>query len=209
MLQLRDIMTTDLVTVTPRTTLRDTVALLASRHLSGAPVVDGATVVGVVSASDILAFETSASRVREEEASAPSDDWAALPGWEGGEAPPPHFFRDEVRPMEDETTARPAPAAGGRDPLAEHTVGEVMTRRLYALRPTLDAGAAADRMRSAGVHRVLVMEGGRLLGLVSAMDLVRAVADHRIVGRRFVFDVPRGTGEEPEEIREGEDAPPL
>src|SRR5450759_2014620 len=52
MLKVRDIMTTDVVTVTPHTTLRDAIELFAKRHVSGAPVIDGVEVVGVVSTSD-------------------------------------------------------------------------------------------------------------------------------------------------------------
>jgi CBS-domain-containing membrane protein len=59
MLRVRDIMTTDVVTVTPHTTLRDAIELFAKRHVSGAPVIDGEKVVGVVSTSDVLGFEAS------------------------------------------------------------------------------------------------------------------------------------------------------
>ena len=51
MLALRDIMTADVVTVSPQTTLREAMELLAQRHLSGAPVVSGGELVGVVSAT--------------------------------------------------------------------------------------------------------------------------------------------------------------
>ena len=41
MLRLRDIMTTDVVTVSPESTIREAMELFASRHISGAPVVAG------------------------------------------------------------------------------------------------------------------------------------------------------------------------
>ena len=40
-LRLRDIMTTDALTVTPETTVREAMELLARHHVSGAPVVSG------------------------------------------------------------------------------------------------------------------------------------------------------------------------
>jgi CBS domain-containing protein len=200
MLRLRDIMTTDVVTVTPRTTLRDAAELFAARHVSGAPVVEGAKVVGVLSVSDILTFEASTPGVPTEAGEAEaSGEWGEIPGWEVEGAAPVPFFR-EAAATADETWSElpepggvaaegPAEAAGPEwDPLSEHTVAEAMTRPVYALRPTLDVSAAADRMRSAGIHRVLVMEGGTLLGVVTTMDLVRAVADHRITDRAFVPD---------------------
>lgn len=42
MLRLRDIMTKDVLTVTQDLAVRDAMALLASRHVSGAPVIDKA-----------------------------------------------------------------------------------------------------------------------------------------------------------------------
>ena len=56
MLAVRDIMTTDVVTVTPESTIREVMETLSTNHLSGAPVVTGNRVVGVISTSDILSF---------------------------------------------------------------------------------------------------------------------------------------------------------
>lgn len=197
MLRLRDIMTTDVVTVSPRMTLRDAAELLSARHVGGAPVVDGARVVGVLSASDILTFEASTPTVPTDAgADAGADaaeEWDELPGWEVLGEPPASFFGqasggEAWTELPEGVAESDASAARGWDPLAAHTVAEAMSRRVFALRPTLDVAAAADRMRSAGVHRVLVMEDDALLGLVTTMDLARAVADHRIVDRRLVFD---------------------
>jgi CBS domain-containing protein len=52
-----DVMTTDVLTVGSETPLREVAALLASRRISGLPVVDEGRVVGVVSEGDILAKE--------------------------------------------------------------------------------------------------------------------------------------------------------
>jgi CBS domain-containing protein len=43
-------------------------------------------------------------------------------------------------------------------------------------------------MRRMGVHRLLVVDDGQLAGIVSSMDIVRAVADHKLEVRRFVFN---------------------
>ena len=56
MLRLRDIMTTDVLTVSPELTIRDAMALLSTRHVSGAPVVASGKVVGVLSGTDLLEF---------------------------------------------------------------------------------------------------------------------------------------------------------
>ena len=54
-MRVRDLMTTDVLSVTPETPLKDVGQLLADRRISGIPVVDGAgRVLGVVSEADIL-----------------------------------------------------------------------------------------------------------------------------------------------------------
>src|SRR3954469_17416933 len=58
MLRLRDIMTTELATLTPEMTLTDAVAVLADNHVGGAPVTRGDKVVGLFSASDLLTYLT-------------------------------------------------------------------------------------------------------------------------------------------------------
>jgi CBS domain-containing protein len=57
-MKIRDLMTTDVVTVTPDTTLKDAAALLVERRISGLPVVDASgRVLGVLSEADILVKE--------------------------------------------------------------------------------------------------------------------------------------------------------
>ena len=138
MLKLRDIMTTDVVTVSPDTTLRDAAELLATRHVGGAPVRDGDKVVGVVSMSDILSFEAStpttpqSNEPREETA----DDWDELPAWDTDDEPPARFFTDLWAAAGAEVTTRIVePATPEWDLLAEHTVAEAMTRSAYWLPP--------------------------------------------------------------------------
>ena len=53
----RDLMSTDVVTVAPDLSLRSAAELFAARHLGGAQVMAGSRMVGVISTSDILAFE--------------------------------------------------------------------------------------------------------------------------------------------------------
>lgn len=54
--------------------------------------------------------------------------------------------------------------------------GDVMTQELVTVPPLLPLPQVAGRMADARVHRVLVEDGDKLVGLVSSMDLVRALA---------------------------------
>ncbi len=55
MLEAKDIMTTDLITVTEQTLVREAIDLLAENKITGLPVIDGDNrLVGIVSEKDIL-----------------------------------------------------------------------------------------------------------------------------------------------------------
>ena len=43
---------------------------------------------------------------------------------------------------------------------------------------------AADKMRTAGVHRALVIDEDALIGIVTTTDIADAVADHRLTADR-------------------------
>jgi CBS domain-containing protein len=57
------------------------------------------------------------------------------------------------------------------------SVESAMTRLLYAVRPTDPALAAVRLMAAENIHRVVVVnERGALIGIVTSMDVVRALA---------------------------------
>lgn len=190
MLQIRDAMTRDVLTVTPETTLREAAELFTSRHVSGAPVLDGQRVVGVVSATDVLEFVATSPpvpgpRTDEQEVG----EWAELPASEPGDAAAGAFFAEMWEDADAETTQRFADSDGPEwDVFAEHTVQEVMTRAVCVLPSTQSIPAAAEYMKTAGVHRLLVIDEGKLVGIITSTDIARAVADHRLQERRLVFD---------------------
>ena len=190
MLKLSDIMTPDVLTVTPETTVRDAMELLAGRHISGAPVVVRDRVVGVVSTTDLLDFAAELPAVPAEPADALElGDSEPAAEWEDGAGVPSAFFSELWSDAGAALEARCQQAASAEwDPLVEHTVAEVMTRRVCSLPPSATVEAAVEYMARAGVHRVLVMDGARLVGIVSTHDIVRAVAARRLADRTAVFN---------------------
>jgi CBS domain-containing protein len=56
-MQIKDVMSTSVVAVTPTTTLKDVAHTLLDRHVAGVPVVADGCVVGFVSESDVVAAE--------------------------------------------------------------------------------------------------------------------------------------------------------
>ena len=194
MLKLSEIMTRDVVTVTPETTLREAVELFTAKHISGAPVVSGHGVVGVVSAGDILDFAASTSEL----VNSPTDDvpWsdaASEDEAERADAASGSYYTDlfagDVGDVDDRL--------GGRSDvtvLDAHSVDEVMTRVAITLSPNASVLAAADLMRTRSIHRVLVLDNGTLVGIVSTLDVARAVAEHKLTAKTYVFNKDRDFG---------------
>ena len=187
MLQVRDIMTAHVITLSPQWSVRDAMELLARHHVSGAPVIAGNRVVGLVSASDLLAFAASLSGVpteRDRRTSWDDDDevvddtTCADP-----DAPPTGTYFAELW---DDAGADVASRIAVTDSpewnaLDAHEVSEAMTLApLLTLSPAAPVEAAAILMRDRAIHRVLVIENDELCGILSALDIAGAVANGRM-----------------------------
>jgi CBS domain-containing protein len=140
-MNVRDVMTRNVVTVEEDTPLKDVAELMLEQGISGVPVVYDSRVVGVVSETDILYKEQGLSRERR-----------------GG---PIAWLMDERTPV-----------TGPK--LAARTAGEAMTSPPVTIRPDRPVAQAAAMMLEHGVNRLPVVDNGRLLGLVTRSDLVRA-----------------------------------
>lgn len=188
MLTLREIMTPKVISLVPEMTLRDAIDVLATHHISGAPVVEGDRVIGVLSARDVVEFLASVVPER------PADDVDAdafndSDTGNGATGEGATYFVDLWSETAAPLTSRfDGAAPSGLDLLGDHTVAEAMSPSPAGFRPGTDVREAADAMQRTGAHRVLVMEGDRLVGIVSALDVARAAAQHRLQDRRYVFN---------------------
>jgi len=198
MLRLRDIMTTNVITVDPNLSIREAMEVLTSKRISGAPVVAGGEVIGVVSATDLLQFAAALPGVPTEREAAPEwlgdiagdeDDETTLPEAGAADDPSALYFTelwDDAGATVVERIVTPNGAEWNT--LEEHTVSEAMTRApVCALTPDTFVTVAADYMRRAKVHRVLVMTGDDLVGLVSLSDINAAVADGKLTVHTYVL----------------------
>lgn len=183
MLRVREIMSTDVVTVSPELNLRDAVELLAQRHLGGVPVVTDDKVRGVLSATDLLEFTAEVPPVPAERPEVPDlEEWETPEEWQEGGEPPGAFYHELWADVGADVLERFRESGSPEwDVLEEHTVAEAMTRApLCAVGPDVPVSYAAARMLEAGIHRLLVMDGPKLLGIVTMSDIVQAVADGRL-----------------------------
>lgn len=183
MATVRHLMTPDPMTLEPEMTLRDAVERLSDAGVTGAPVVSGGGLVGVVSATDIMEFQSSNPGVpsfRDEQQE--WGEWGPADLWEEDVTDPPAaYFRDMWADAGADVAERMAESESPEwDALSEHVVGEVMTRAVLAVPPEAGLAEAAKLMVERGIHRLIVAEDHQLVGIISTMDFVRAVADGRL-----------------------------
>lgn len=188
MLRVSDIMTREVLTLGGEASLREAMELLSTKHFSGIPIVAGERVTGIISLSDIIGFliavpeseagehlETLVESLEEPDEEEDDEDLRAVSMdedvWsEWAEAP---SLRDDESPLTTESL------------LDQHTVEEAMNREVFSVRSSESVRSAATIMAERGIHRVLVIDNGTLEGIVSALDIARAVSNP--AGRR-----PRG-----------------
>ncbi len=195
MLRVRDIMTPEVVTLSPDASLSEAIETLVTCRIGGAPVLDGGKVVGVLSATDVMEFEAEKRPLHGELEGNGRAVLEPAEEWEEGTDSPARFFTD---PWDtDEAGMIELPTASPRwSLLSEYTVAEAMTRSVCTLPAKLEVSAASQRMLAAGVQRALVTEDGNLVGIVTTTDIMRAVAERRLSVRQFVFE--RRSGGRPE-----------
>lgn len=192
MTRVRDIMTKSVITISPDLTIRDAMSLLSTRHISGAPVVSGGEIVGVITSNDLMAFAAElpgapAELQDEVEFGELVDRDDDMP--EKELEPAGAFFTDLWDDAGADATVRFAGVAGPEwNVLDAHTVEEAMTRApIFKMPGDTTLPAAAEFMRTHGVHRMLVTDHEGLAGIVTSTDIANAVADHKVRDLEFVF----------------------
>ena len=178
MLTVGDIMTADPITISPQATLREAIELLATYGFGGVPVMDGRTLVGTLSAGDIIDFEASTRAVPTERDNDGLDDQPMR-----GEDFDPGYFVD----LWDDAGSDVVERIGCSDTpewdvLSQHRVIDAMSTTLTTFGRSDGLRQAAEYMRETGAHSALVADDGVLLGIVTTMDVTRAFADHRTEG---------------------------
>jgi CBS domain-containing protein len=140
-----DVMTPKVITVAPGTPVQALASLLSERGISGVPVVEGDRVIGIVSEGDLLHRVETGTERRTQSR---RSRWFDMRGEEAA--------RDYVK-----SHAR--------------TVRDVMTPKVISVDDTADLGAVAAVMETNRIKRVPVMRDGKLVGIISRANLVRAL----------------------------------
>lgn len=143
-IHVRDVMTADPVCAATGANLRDVARLLDEYEISGLPVVDDQErVVGVISRTDLL------RRLLEGPAGARRDEaWLDL------------LTADSATSI-DVDAARLG------------TIDDLMSVDPVTAKPEETLATVARRMADERVHRVIVLEGRRVIGILTTLDLLR------------------------------------
>lgn len=153
-----DLMQREVVTIAPGASVRELAKLLSYHQIGGVPVVDTTgAVVGVVSANDVV-------RMAAQHAETPlATGGAAALGPERSE----YYASIRATPQLLRRLSE-----GGMD---GHRVADVMMPATFSVREDATLRELAHFLLHAGIHRALVMGGGKLRGIVTTMDVLRAV----------------------------------
>ena len=145
----REIMTTAVYTVRADTSIEEAVQLLASRHISGVPVLDGeGAILGLLSEADLIDEQKREARL-------------------------PRTLLYGVFPLPDDVLLE----AARRGTMLK--AGDLMTRPVVTATEETTIHELADLMMQQWINRIPIVRDGRLVGIVSRSDLVRALAQGR------------------------------
>lgn len=146
-MQAKDIMTTDVVTVTPEATVEEVAKIIADRGVSGVPVVDASgKLVGIVSEGDII--------TRSKNLQIPTHIQLL-----GGV-----IYLGSTKKLESDLRK-----------MVAFQVKDLMTDKVFTVGPDSPIEDIATIMTEERVNRVPVVEQGKLIGIVSRADIVRTL----------------------------------
>src|SRR6516225_9296472 len=144
----RDVMTTEVVTVGPDTPTGKIAELLLAKQISAAPVVDNnGAPIGMVSEGDLIGRDEAARQARR-------DWWLAL--------------------LAEGSSLHEDLVASLRSP--ERTARDVMSAPVVTVDQETYVGEIARLLATYRIKRVPVLRDGRIVGIVSRADLLRALA---------------------------------
>ncbi len=149
MLTAKDIMTADVVTVTPDTPLKELAAKFVASRVSNMPVLDKTgKLVGVISETDLV----------EQQKPLHIPTVMALFDWV--------FYLDSEKRFRQEV-----------DRVTAQTVGELCQRNPVTCAPNATLREIAGLMSRHKAHLIPVLEKDKLIGVVARLDLIKAVQE--------------------------------
>jgi CBS domain-containing protein len=157
-LRARDVMQTEVLAVPPSLSVIELADFLIRERISGVPVVADGELIGHVSRSDLVragSLERSLAGLAAEAVDAPE-------------------FAPASEPTLVASLATLAPELQAR------SVRDIMVTEVVTVTPETPIAEVARLLLARHLHRVVVSDGRQVRGVISALDLVRLIADERL-----------------------------
>lgn len=153
MLTVKDVMTKQVFTVSPDTLVKEASAILAERNISGLPVVEGSSIVGIFSEADVLkSIKTEKKDLR--------------------------LIYPSISPLgiafQEEVTQREILEA--YEEIGHSPVKEVMSHIVETVGPDITINEAIVKMVQRGINRLPVIDKNQIVGIVTRGDVIRGLA---------------------------------
>lgn len=147
MLKAKDIMTTDVITVSPGTTIEEFARMLAGHKISGAPVVDdNGDLIGIVTENDLISQN---KRLHIPTIMRLFDAYIML---------------ESLAKIEKEIKR-----------MAASTVGEICTKNVITVTENTPVDEVATIMSEKKVHLIPVVEGRKISGIIGKIDIIKGM----------------------------------
>lgn len=148
MLKAKDIMTRDVITVTPSTTIEDLAHILIDHNISGAPVVDErGALLGIVTENDLISKN---KRLHIPTIMRLFDAYIMLES--------PATIEKEIRKM------------------AAVTVNDIFIKDAVSVSEETSVEEIATIMSEKKAYLIPVVAGGKIAGIIGKMDLIKGIA---------------------------------
>ncbi len=146
MIKAKDVMTRNVITVTPDTEVNEIAKLLLDNHFNGVPVIDrNGALVGIICQSDLIA--------------------------EQKKLPLPSVFSilDSFIPIHPIKTEKEVKK------IAALKASDAMTRDPVTVGPEAGIEEVAEIMVNRGLHTIPVLEAGKIVGIIGKEDVLRTL----------------------------------
>lgn len=154
-MKVSEVMNPNVITIASDATVRDCVKVLRENKISGAPVVDGDKLVGIITERDILKL----LKIPEH-----GGYWLPSP-LEVIEVP----IRDVIEWLELRSSIT--------EDVGNWSVERAMTKPVHTVNVNADIEEASEHMVRHGINRLPVVDAtGRLMGIVTRGDIVKGIA---------------------------------
>ncbi len=152
-MNVKDVMNSSIVFCKPDDTVREVAKILKDNNISGAPVLDGDKLVGIISEGDLLKLLIIPEK---------GDLWLPSP-FEVIEVPIRELlgWEDTKKMLSDVGSTK---------------IEEIMTKDVYTISSEASVEEASEHMVRHRINRLPVMENNRVVGIVTRGDIIEGLA---------------------------------